>query len=223
MLAENISIKAVNAPQLHHIGGVVALTESVDPFAVNLRYIGLVLSKYGLWWVAALIFSSGCERAPLECAPLEPGALVITEISGDRSDDGLGQWIELYNASGTSLDLAGTRVEFTTLNGSTTDEFTVRTELNLAPKQYATFGQLQAGHIDYVFADDLTGSLLPTAAVRVFACGHEVDRVIYRNLPTVGSIALDGALAPTSIQNDSEDNFCVDAISTPQRENNACN
>ncbi len=223
MVAENISTKADEAQPLRQIGGLVALIQSVDPFTANLRYIGSVLWKCGLWWVAVLVFLSGCERAPLECAPLENGALVITEISGDRSDDGLGQWIELYNASGTSLNLAGTRVEFTTLNGSTTDEFTVRTELNLAPKQYATFGQLQAGHIDYVFADDFTGSLLSTAAVRVFACGDEVDRVIYRDLPTVGSIALDGALAPTSIQNDNEENFCADALSTPQKANNTCN
>ncbi len=174
-----------------------------------------------------MMFASGCERAPLECPAIDVGTLVVTEISGDKSDGGLGQWVELYNAGGAPVNLLGARVEFTTLNGSSTDEFTVRAALTIGAGQYVTFGAedddgMQPSHINYVYSDDLSGPLLTTAAAKVIVCGGEVDRVIYRDLPEVGSIALDGSMAPSAVQNDTEANFCVDATGTPQMENQPC-
>ena len=60
----------------------------------------------------------GCARDPVEaiCPQVSEGALVITEIRGPQDDEN-GPWIELFNASGGSVDLAGTKIRFRKKDG----------------------------------------------------------------------------------------------------------
>jgi len=176
---------------------------------------------------ALVVLAVGCERAPLDCPSIEPGSLVITEITSGEDGGGLGEWIELFNASNATIDLLGTRIEFTTLDGGSTQEFTVRRQLTVGAGAYVTFGRFadegRPDHIDYGYASDLDTSFLSRAAVEVVVCGEEVDQAIYRELPADGSLALDGAVAPSATTNDVEANFCTDSLGgTPREENRPC-
>jgi len=153
--------------------------------------------------------------------------LVVTEISGAQDTGTLGEWIELYNASSDTIALLGTRIELTTLDGGSTQEFTVRSDRSVAAGSYVTLGRFADGsepaHIDYGYSDELNDSLLSTAAIEIIVCGLEVDQAVYRGLPSDGSLAFDGALAPSSVENDNETNFCVDGTGgTPGQENPPC-
>ena len=99
----------------------------------------------------------------------------------------------------------------------------VRSPLNVEPGAYAVFGRQLAGfepsHVDYGYISDLDSDLFDSAAVDVTACGEFVDRALYRNLPTKGSLTLSGAVAPpTSEANDDEINWCVDNLEDDQTE-----
>ena len=124
--------------------------------------------------------------------------------------------------------LLGLRVELTTLDGGSTQEFTVRRDFSVAPGSYVTFGRFDDGdvdapHVDYGYKADLDASLFSTAAIEIVVCGVEIDQAVYRGLPDDGTLALDGASAPSAVANDTESNFCVDATGgTPREENNPC-
>lgn len=184
---------------------------------------------------AVLAFLAACERDPLDvaCPEVAPEELVVTELRGEQDgEDVVGEWIELFNRSGQTIDLVGLKVRLSTLDGGRRDEFTVRTSLEVPPDGYVTLGRFSAGeepaHVDYGYASELDRALNTTGAVELFGCGGlEVDQMIYRDLPTLGTLALDGAVAPPDARaNDSEDNFCIDAAGagegTPQMENPPC-
>lgn len=173
--------------------------------------------------------AAGCERAPLDCASVDSGALVITELSGNQGDSNpLGEWIELFNAGNATIPLLGLRIELTTLDGSRTQEFAVRENIQVAPGAYVTFGRFAAGdpgsdHVDYGYKTELDDSLFTTAAIEVVVCGEQIDRVIYRDLPSDGTLAFNGTLAPSATANDDDENFCVDNTGgSPRQENPPC-
>jgi hypothetical protein len=81
------------------------------------------------------------------------GEIVINEImqNPDAQFDSEGEWFEIYNASGATLDLDGCRV----LSGSSTgdDEFTIAGLPEMAPGDYFVFARspLFGGTSDYVY------------------------------------------------------------------------
>lgn len=189
-------------------------------------------------WVgcALLVLLAGCERDPLDvaCPEVAPDQLVVTELRGAQAGDTdtLGEWIEVFNGSGHPIDLLGLKVRLSTLDGGSRDEFTVRSSVSVAADAYATLGRFARGeepaYVDYGYADELDSDLNTTGAVELFACGVEIDQVIYRDLPSAGTLALDGAVEPPdAAANDSEDNFCIDdaaadGAGSPQQENPPC-
>ena len=78
--------------------------------------------------VAAMALTAGCTRDPVgECAPLDPGDLVVTEFRGDQSpEDTLGTWVELFNASPSTVDLEGVKIRFRKKDGSSEVPILVR-------------------------------------------------------------------------------------------------
>lgn len=184
---------------------------------------------------------SGCTSDPLDidCPNVVAGDLVITEIHGPQSGaDAYGEWIEIYNSTSRTIDLTGLAVTLTKIDGSTQARFLVRNATSIAPASYAVFGKQIAGdepdHVDYGYISDLDGKLYDTAAVEVISCGTRIDLLVYRNLPTKGSVILDGAIdPPTAEANDDEANLCLDTAEddmseqsgirgTPQKGNPAC-
>jgi hypothetical protein len=184
---------------------------------------------------------SGCTSDPLDiaCPDVIEGDLVITEIHGPQSgEDAYGEWIEIYNGTSNTIDLSGLSVSVTRLDGSSESKFFVRNATSIAPASYATFGKQIAGgepaHVDYGYLSDIDGKLFDSAAVEVVSCGQRIDLLVYRNLPTKGSVILDGKIdPPTAASNDDEVNLCLDQTEdamteqsgirgTPQEGNPVC-
>jgi hypothetical protein len=185
---------------------------------------------------------AGCEREPLPwiCPDVGPGDLVITELRGSQTgSDTYGQWIEVYNASGAAQDLQGLSVELIRLDGSGPARILVRVDGVTVPAGgYAVLGRFATGqepvHVDYGYLHDFSSNLYDSAAVDLVACGERVDRVVYRDLPRVGTLSYDGDLTPDAMGNDDEDAWCVDDVpedsttelgvpGTPGQPNRPCN
>ena len=134
------------------------------------------------------------------------GELVVTELSGKDADP---PWVELYNASGATIDLTGMRLTVTKLDGSSADTFVVT---DGAP-------QVPAGGYGVVES----AVELPTgAAIDVVTCGQPIDRMIYRNLPADGSYAFTGLVdPPDGDANDDESMWCPD-LGSPGERNPEC-
>ena len=135
------------------------------------------------------------------------GELVVTELNGSVPG---AEWIELYNASGATIDLTGVRVTLTKLDGSSTETFVV---------QQGDLPALDAGaYVAVPVPDELPGG----AGVDVITCGRLVDRMIYRNLPADGSLAFDGDVdPPDAVANDDEPSWCPE-MDTPGERNPPC-
>jgi hypothetical protein len=172
----------------------------------------------------------GCVRdpAPAECPPAGVGDLVITEFRGPQNpEDLLGVWVELYNASGSTLDLEGTKVRFRRKDGSSEVSILVRRSLSVSAGSYAVLGlvnddETKPASIDYGFASDFHMGFLTAAAVDVEACGTLIDRAVYDVLPRTGTFSLGGT--PDATQNDIPAAWCVNATpeGTPKQANPAC-
>lgn len=172
----------------------------------------------------------GCTRDPVpaECPDVVPGDLVVTEIRGPQSpEDAAGVWIELYNASGDTIDLEGTKVRFRKKDGSSEVPVLVRRSLPVAAGGYAVLGLVndddtRPAHIDYGFATDFHQGFLPAAAVDVEACGMRIERATYDVLPKTGTYSL--GIAPNADDNDIPASWCVNATAegTPQQANPPC-
>jgi len=189
----------------------------------------------GMAFVALL----GCERDPrvAVCPELGPGDLVVSEIRGDQSgsDDELGEWIELYNASSQSIDLKGVAVVVQRLDGGSNARLVFRRDVIVDAGEYAVLGrffdlpELLPAYVSYGYSEDFDSSLYDTGAIEIYACGTLTDQLIYRNLPSTGTYAFDGALDPDAAANDDADLWCTDAVSgvplasgTPGERNPAC-
>jgi hypothetical protein len=181
------------------------------------------------------VIAAGCVREPAtsECPDLATGDLVITEIRGPQNDP-LGAWIELYNASGASIDLQGTKVRFRKRDGSAETDILVRRSVEVAAGAYVVLGLfddsdgMRPAYVDYGFAVDFHATWLSAAAVDVEACGQLVDRAIYDSLPDMGTFSL-GTQPPDATSNDLPASWCTDATAvgttfpgTPQHMNIAC-
>ncbi|HWO17690.1 MAG TPA: hypothetical protein VNO30_02905 [Kofleriaceae bacterium] len=182
----------------------------------------------------ALLAPAACARVPAErvCPPLEPGHLVVTEVRGPQTpEDPLGAWIELFNASGVAVDLAGIKVRFRRKDGSSEISVLVRRSLPAAPASYTVLGLFDddelPSHVDYGFAGDHAGEWLGAAAVDVEACGTRLDRAVYDSLPVRGTFSLGGV--PDANRNDLPASWCTDGRQvgatfpgTPKSPNVAC-
>ncbi|MGE0868036.1 MAG: hypothetical protein AB7P03_05735 [Kofleriaceae bacterium] len=182
-----------------------------------------------------VIAAAGCVRETAEplCPAVGPGELVVTEIRGPQADDDtLGPWVEIYNASGESVDLRGLTVAFRRRDGSGDIPVIIRSELASDADTYVVLGLFQPGaepaHVNYGIAADYRKSWLGSAAIDVESCGTLIDRVIYDPLPAMGSLSL-GSMPPSATDNDVPIHWCPDAVpvdteypGTPQQPNHPC-
>jgi len=181
-----------------------------------------------------VVLAPACVRAPAEavCPDLAPGELVLTELRGPQAtEDAGGTWLELYNASGRRLDLAGLQLRFRHVDDSGVISVLVRRALDARIGAYVVLGQFDDAdpplHVDYGFFNDYREAWLPRAAVEITACGTIIDQARYDALPRMGTYSLGGA--PDAGRNDLESSWCTDATQvgatypgTPKSANIAC-
>jgi hypothetical protein len=173
---------------------------------------------------------TACARDPVEavCPAIVEGDLVVSEVRGPQSpDDANGPWVELFNATGTSIDLEGIKVRFRRKDGSSEIPILVRRSLVVAGGEYVVLGLFTDGqqpdHVDYGFLDDFAGSWLAAAAIQIDTCGQRVDVAVYDVLPGTGTFSL-GIDPPDSTSNDLPASWCTDPMSpgTPGAANAVC-
>ena len=187
-------------------------------------------------YLAIMSLVSACARDPEEslCPDIAAGDLVVTEVRGPQTpaDAVNGEWIELYNASGKSIDLLGVRVRFRRKDGSKEIPVIVRDSVPVAAGAYVVLGLFlndttRPAHVDYGFASDFTENWLAAAAIDVESCGTRIDRAVYDDLPRMGTFSL-GA-APEANANDIPANWCTNGATSgaaypgsPQQANPPC-
>jgi hypothetical protein len=176
-----------------------------------------------------------CTRDPETaiCPDVNEGDIVITEIAGKQTgNDVLVPWVELYNASGGSIDFRGLTVRLRQLDGDTIDSFIIRRSLQVSASDYVTLGLTTddgtADYLDYGFAGDFAASWPSAAAIDVLSCDLQVDKAQWPDLPNTGTYSM-GKSPPTAVLNDFPTNWCTDATpndgsapGTPKRVNTPC-
>lgn len=184
--------------------------------------------------LVATTLIAACARDPLEtpCPEVAVGGLVLSEIRGTQggSSDTGGQWIEIYNASGHAVSLAGLSLTLDKIDRSASEHTFVRTAEQVAAAGYVTLGRFREGsepaHVSYGFLPDIDANFYPAASVELVACGVTIDRAVYRTLPSSGTLGFDGARVPDATANDDERAWCVDAdgakLGTPLARNKTC-
>lgn len=196
--------------------------------------IGFVRAA-GLLVLTTAAVAGGCVRDPAdaECPELGVGDLVVTEIGGPQTGmDTLQPWIELYNASGKSVDLLGVKLRFRRPDGSDETDTIIRRSLPVAAGAYVVIGldddADREAYLDYGIAGDFHASWPSAAAVDVEVCNLRIDRAQYSSLPRTGTYSL-GTKPPTAEANDLPVSWCTDITATPgsfpgtpQKANSAC-
>lgn len=195
-----------------------------------------------------LLLAAGCPSDPAETdsdtdgnvagcdADLASGDLVITEVMADPAgaDDGR-EWFEVYNAGTSPRNLKGAVLAYSKVDGDGVKAHTINVDLEIAPGQYMTFGDVlpeaAPASIDYGYANDL-GSMGNTSGRLQVVCGDVlVDQVVYTEVKQAKTRSLTGALTPDALLNDDQNNWCLapdlyDPVTkeygTPQAENPAC-
>jgi hypothetical protein len=184
--------------------------------------------------LSVVLASAACARSPAEavCPELASGELVVTELRGPQMPaDAAGAWVELYNASGRRLDLAGLELRFRRVDDSGTISVLVRRALDVRADAYTVLGLFDdadpPAHVDYGFLNDFRTDWLPRAAVEVVSCGATVDQMYYDALPVQGTYSLGGV--PDASNNDVSTSWCYDGTQsgsaspgTPRSANIAC-
>ncbi len=171
-------------------------------------------------WVPALS-TGACDSDALStiCPAVETGELVLSEIRG--SQDGPNTFplfFEIYNGSARELDMAGLHLVVATPSHGSDADVIVRRRITVAAGKYFTVAPVEdeqrPPHIDYGGLLDFEGEsadIYPRADVTIVACGDVIDRVVYDELPAVGSRSLMG-VPPDGARNDDDDAWCSDAI-----------
>jgi hypothetical protein len=165
---------------------------------------------------------------PRTAAPARAGDLVITELMIDPKTltDNEGEWIELYNATSTELELRGCELD----DGSKSPH-AISQVVRLAPRSYITLArQAMPGFMPSVVMPlSLTNS---QDGVAVRCNGVEIDRVHYdaragSALQSGASLSLDpGQLS--AVQNDQLSAWCAATesfgpeLGSPGQPNPAC-
>ncbi len=142
--------------------------------------------------------ASGSRGGTLQVGDLMVGDLVITEIMHDPSAvaDGSGEWFEVFNASGSEVELQG--LEVTGWGG---DSFTVTSSLLVSTGGHVVFGTDgdSGSNVGVPVDYDYAGAMLMwngNYAITLYADATLVDRVRYDNGasypdPTGASMSLD--------------------------------
>jgi hypothetical protein len=147
------------------------------------------------------------------------GDVVITEVMADPEGTDTGkEWIEIFNALGTPLELKGMVIQYKDTDGSGLKSHTIRSG-TVPARSYFTLGDIRSGPnpawINYSYADGL-GALGNARGVITLRCGMTtLDEMSWtRAAKTNRSRMLDGAIEPNDQANDNESAWCDTPVGT---------
>jgi hypothetical protein len=175
--------------------------------------------------VSLALALAACAREPLPeiCPNVEPGALVIAELRGDQEDATEAQWIELYNASASSVDLLGLVIRVEHGDGDKVVRFLIRESVDLPAGGRFAIGPAPSGlssdwlAYTVIESGDLFGrdeNAVLRGYVELEGCDDDVlDKVEFIDLPKLGTLACGNAdSAPDAEANDDTSTgcWCVD-------------
>jgi hypothetical protein len=172
-------------------------------------------------WTCQVRANDGTDVSPWATATVTvlpaPGDLVITEYMADPAliSDAAGEWIELYNNSGATLDLQGLE-----LHDDGSESHVISTSLAVATGQRVVLARnIDPGSNGGVQADyEYSGFTLQNSdAIVLDFDGIELDRVTYNLSFWSGiaghSVSLDPTIGPPDATlNDSPSNWCGSTI-----------
>jgi len=165
---------------------------------------------------------------------LLPGDIVFSEIMPNPpgADEGH-EWLELFNASSSAMDLSGAVLVSARPDGSDGSGHFID-GLALEPGQYVVLGDLLnepdvlTELVDYGYGNDL-GSMGNEVGRLQLSCGATViDDVLYENATDSAARGFDGAVRPDAIANDDLAAWCDaksplgDGFGTPAAVNDPC-
>lgn len=193
----------------------------------------------GLVWVC--LAAGGCGLPTLDtnagCDDLLAGEIVITEVQANpRGADGDGEYIELYNASGTARSLEGSTLVVSRADGTDPRAHRFSGARPLEPSGYFVAGNAPAealpNHLDYSYGSSLGNLRNADAAVSLWCDERLIDEIHYERTSDGRALELDGALRPDHELNDRAESWCLapeqpdqastDNLGTPGRANDAC-
>jgi hypothetical protein len=156
------------------------------------------------------------ERCKIQ---LLPGDLVITEVFADvkASAGGTGvdtgkEWLEIYNARGEAIELAGVTITHSRPDGSKANSH-VMGAATIAPGQFFTLGNAAQpfvpAYIDYGYGADLGDMFNSDGGKLALSCGDsEIDSAIYDEITEGHARELTSAQAPEYLLNDDQASWC---------------
>ncbi len=223
-----------------------------DPTGASLSLDGAILDSSdnddgANWCAAKSTFGDGDLGTPgsandscsetITAAELAAGDLIITEImqNPDAVDDSLGEWLEIYNSTDSTVDLSGIE-----LSDDGSDSHTIADTVEVPAGGYAVLGRDDDSTanggvtVSYAYGSDYTLANGDDEVILSYD-GLIIDEVAYDGGtdfpdPTGASMSLDGAILDSS-DNDDGTNWCAESTSaldggdygTPGSANNQCN
>lgn len=170
----------------------------------------VVLGAFG----ALALGSCGSSTTTTDlCKGRQAGDLVLTEFMLDPDGTDTGQeWIELFNALGSEVDLKGVQVYTKKADGTGMKAHSIRAG-TVAARSYFTLGDVRTGpnpaYIGYSYGDAL-GGLTNSDGIIGLRCGTVVlDEVTYTKAGKAArSRMLGGTSDPDATANDDETKWC---------------
>ncbi len=176
----------------------------------------------GIWsWACAfaglILVLNGCGRdavgAASVCDELEPGDVVVTEVQANpNGSDGVDEYIELFNPTGSLLALDGLTLVVSRADGASPKSHRFM-DASISAGEYFVVGNAPAGsmpaYVDYSYGSAL-GSLRNSDGVVSVWCGDTViDQVGYERTIDGRALELDGRLTPDHELNDDASYWCA--------------
>ncbi|MBL6974554.1 MAG: lamin tail domain-containing protein [Deltaproteobacteria bacterium] len=162
---------------------------------------------------ALLAALAGCSGGGGDaCDTLLAGDLVITELLANPEGEDKGfEWFEVFNATGSALDLDGVEITASRTDGTDRNFHTIG-NLRVAAGGYVVLGNATAelpGHVHYGFGTGL-GDFRNSGGRLALECGGAIiDAMVWGDTESGASLGFDGDRAPDALANDDVNAWCT--------------
>jgi hypothetical protein len=174
------------------------------------RSLSLALPGLFLWGALSACGSDGPTLDEI-CQARLPGDLVVSEFLANPSGTDKGnEWIELYNASGKDIDLAGLTLFHADAAGGGEKKHTFKAA-TIPAGGYFVAGDAESppAWMQYSYGNVFGTGIRNTSGTLGVRCGAKVlDEVKYTAVREGRSLQLTGSVTPDSVLNDQEINWC---------------